>query len=212
MGNKENNSKLIAAGIIAALGASLCCITPVLALVAGIGGVASAFSWLDPYRPYLITLTVGVLAFAWYQKLKPKKQAVVCDCEDDKQEKPFVQSKAFLGVVTVLALLLLSFPYYPDAFFPGPANKAVAAVAQPAQLQKVSLKIEGMTCGGCESSVNYALSTKEGVLEAKTSYEERMANVTYDPALVTHETLIKAIEEEVGYAVTNIELINLENE
>ncbi|MEC3965274.1 hypothetical protein VM932_07290, partial [Muricauda sp. SYSU M86414] len=36
----------------AALLSSFCCITPVLALVAGTSGLASTFSWLDPIRPY----------------------------------------------------------------------------------------------------------------------------------------------------------------
>lgn len=202
----------MAAGVIAAIGASLCCITPVLALVAGIGGVASTFSWLDPLRPYLMGLTGIVLAFAWYQQLKPRKEDLACDCEDDQQKKPFVQSKTFLGIVTVLAILLLSFPYYSGAFFPEPASKAVATVAQPTQLQQASIKIEGMTCGGCEGSVDHALSSKEGVLEATASYEEGVAKVTYDPALVTPEVLKKAIEEEVGYTVTNIELVNANKE
>jgi mercuric ion transport protein len=207
MENKENNTKLLAAGVIAAVGASLCCITPVLALVAGIGGVASAFAWLDPLRPYLIGLTGIVLAFAWYQKLKPRKESLACDCEDEQQKQPFVQSKTFLGIVTALAVLLLSFPYYSSAFFSKPANKAIAA-AQSAPLQQAQLAITGMTCEGCESSVNHALSTKEGVVEATASYKEGMARVTYDPTLITPEALKKAIEEEVGYSVTNIELIN----
>ena len=46
-------------------------------------------------------------------------------------------------------------------------------------------------------------------MEAIASYEDGMANVTYDPALVTPEILQKAIEEEVGYTVTKIELANL---
>ena len=202
----------MAAGLIAAVGASLCCITPVLALIAGIGGVASAFSWLDPFRPYLVGLTGVVLTFAWYQKLKPKVEALACECEDDKEKKTFVQSKTFLGVVTVLAILLLSFPYYSGAFFSEPANKATAAVAQPAQLQQAMLEIKGMTCTGCESSVNHALSSKKGVMEATASYEDGMANVTFDPAVVTPEVLQKAIEEEVGYTVTNLELINTKKE
>ena len=213
MENKKNNLKLVAAGIIAALGASLCCITPILALIAGVGGVASAFSWLDPFRPYLVGLTGIVLAFAWYQKLKPRKEALACDCEDDQQKKPFVQSKVFLGFVTALALVLLAFPYYSSAFFfPEPANKAVAAVAQPTQLQQARLEIKGMTCGGCESSVNHALSSKKGVMQATTSYEEGMAKVSFDPNLVSPEILKKAIEEEVGYTVTNIEFIDTNKE
>ena len=212
MENEKNNTKLMAAGIIAALGASLCCITPVLALVAGVGGAASAFAWLDPFRPYFIGLTGIVLAFAWYQQLKLKKEVLACACEDDQKKKPFVQSKTFLAIATALALLLLSFPYFSGSFFPEPAKEAVAAVAQPVELQQAQLHIEGMTCGGCESSVNHALSSKEGVLEATASYEEGIAKVTYDPALVTPEVLKKAIEEEVGYTVTELKMTNIRKE
>ncbi|WP_017734011.1 mercuric transport protein MerTP [Nafulsella turpanensis] len=212
MENKKNYTKIMAAGVVAALGASLCCITPILALVAGIGGAASAFAWLDPFRTYLIGFTGVLLAFAWYQQLKPQKEQLACDCEDDQKKKAFVQSKTFLGIATAFALLLLSFPYFSGSFFPESANKVVAAVIQPAQFQQASLKIEGMTCGGCESSVNHALSSKEGVLNAKASYEEGIAKVTYDPALITPEALKKAIEEEVGYIVPKIELIDTKKE
>ena len=70
----KTDKKLIGAGLLTAIAASLCCITPVLALVAGTSGLASTFSWLEPFRPYFIGLTILVLGFAWYQKLKPKKQ------------------------------------------------------------------------------------------------------------------------------------------
>ena len=76
--------KKILTGIIASLGASLCCITPVLAVLAGSAGLASTFSWLDPFRPYFIGLTVLVLAYVWWEKLKPKEQ-ISCECET--QEK-----------------------------------------------------------------------------------------------------------------------------
>ena len=58
-------NKLIGVGVLTAISASLCCITPVLALLAGTSGLASTFSWLDPFRPYLIGLTILVLGIAW---------------------------------------------------------------------------------------------------------------------------------------------------
>jgi nicotinamide riboside transporter PnuC len=85
------NTKSWIAGIIAAIAASLCCITPVLAFLGGASGLASSFSWIEPYRPYLIGLTIAIFAFAWYQKLKPQKK-VDCDCEEDNT-KSFWQSK-----------------------------------------------------------------------------------------------------------------------
>ena len=45
-------NKLAVTSILTAITASLCCITPVLALIAGTSGVASTFSWIEPFRPY----------------------------------------------------------------------------------------------------------------------------------------------------------------
>ena len=110
----KRENKLIGAGLLAAITASLCCITPVLALIAGTSGIASTFSWLEPFRPYLIGLTILVLGFAWYQKLKPQKE-IDCECDTDdlpagKEGKPkFIQSKKFLGIVTVFAIIMLAF-------------------------------------------------------------------------------------------------------
>lgn len=209
MENQKNNPKLLAAGIVAALGASLCCITPVLALIAGISGAASAFSWLDPLRPFFLGLTMLVLGFAWYQKLKPKKQNLSCDCDDEpegeRRPKPFFHSRSFLGIVTVFAVFLLAFPYYSSAFFPDSEQEAATFVNQ-GDLQQVKLEINGMTCEGCESSVKHVLSGKKGVLEAKASYEEGTASVIFNPSLVSPEILKKAIEEEVGYTVTKLEI------
>jgi mercuric ion transport protein len=57
------------AGIVLALTASLCCLTPVLALLSGVSGIAATFSFLEPARPCLVSTTVLALGFAWYQKL-----------------------------------------------------------------------------------------------------------------------------------------------
>lgn len=112
----KSNKALLGTGVLTAIAASLCCITPVLAVVAGSSGIASSFSWMEPARPYLIGFTVLVLGFAWYQKLKPRTaEEIECDCEEN--EKPsFWQSRKFLGIVTVFAALMLTFPYYSSIF------------------------------------------------------------------------------------------------
>jgi mercuric ion transport protein len=203
----ESNSdkKWIGATLVAAFLASLCCITPVLAIIAGIGGAASAFSWMDPFRPYLIGLTVFVLGFAWYQKLKPKKEDIDCACEDEEEKKSFFQSKNFLGIVSVLAILLLTFPYYSHVFFPAPAK--TEAVAARADVLEARLEIKGMTCEGCENSVNYALRSREGVVEATADYPTGTALVKYNASVTGPEAFKAVIESEVGYQVTNIEVI-----
>src|SRR5690606_35799426 len=111
----KSDNKLAGLGLLTAISASLCCITPVLALLAGTSGLASTLSLLDPFRTYFFGLTVLVLAFAWYQTLKPQKQI---DCCDTSEKTPFIQSKKLLGFVTVSAVLLLAFPSYVHIFFP----------------------------------------------------------------------------------------------
>ena len=127
-----------------AISASLCCITPVLALLAGTSGLASTFSWLDPLRPYLIGLTVLVLGFAWYHKLKPQKQ-IDCNC-DTTEKTPFIQTKKFLAIVTIFAGLMLAFPTYAHVFFPQKENTTVDT--DQSKIQTAEFKISGMTCSG----------------------------------------------------------------
>ena len=65
---KSSSTSLMGAGILSAIAASLCCITPLLALIAGSTGVASAFSWMEPARPYLIGITLAVLVWRGFYK------------------------------------------------------------------------------------------------------------------------------------------------
>ncbi len=135
----KTDNKLIGTGLFTAIAASLCCITPVLALIAGTSGIASTFSWLEPFRPYFIGLTILVLGFAWFQKLKPKKQI---DCECEINEKPnFMQTKSFLGIITVMAALLLSFPLYAHIFFQRPKVKQL--LPKLPKSRKLSLQSKG---------------------------------------------------------------------
>ena len=69
----KSSGTFTGAGVFTAIAASLCCITPVIALLAGSSSIAANFSWIEPARPYLIGLSIAVLAFAWYLKLKPAK-------------------------------------------------------------------------------------------------------------------------------------------
>ena len=62
-------STFTTAGVLSAIAASLCCITPVVALLAGSSSIAANFSWIEPARPYLIALSIAALLFAWYVKL-----------------------------------------------------------------------------------------------------------------------------------------------
>ncbi|MDZ4714077.1 MAG: mercuric transport protein MerTP [Cytophagales bacterium] len=209
---KAENQNGLMFGVFTAVAASLCCITPVLALLGGISGIASSFSWVEPYRPYLIGVTVLVFGFAWYQKLKPrKKEEVDCACDPDdlsagKAGKPsFLQSKKFLGIVTVVAALLIAFPHYAHIFYPKSPVANVVFV-EKSNIQQVEFKISGMTCQSCTEHVNHALDGVPGVLEHTTSYEQGTSIVKFDGSKVAQQALIDAVNA-TGYTVTETKSI-----
>lgn len=194
---KEDN-KLIGAGLVTAFAASLCCITPVLALVAGTSGLASTFSWLEPLRVYFIGLTVLLLGFAWYQKLTPKKE-IDCNCETDDNPK-FIQSKKFLGIVTVITIVMLAFPYYAHIFYPKTENQDL--LVDKANVQTVEFAISGMTCASCEEHVNHEVKKLSGILKSAASYKNENAIIEFDNSKTNIAEIERAIKG-TGYSIVD---------
>ncbi|MEZ4848197.1 MAG: mercuric transport protein MerTP [Bacteroidia bacterium] len=206
------SNKWAGAGLLSAIAASLCCITPVLAFMAGTSGLAATFSWVEPFRPYLIGITVLIIGLAWYQKLKPETQEEMdCGCEEDSKT-PFLQSKTFLGIITVFAGLMLAFPYYSNAFYPqAEPSETDMVITQEKPIQKLVLEIEGMTCSGCEAHVEHAANEVDGIQKSKASYAEGKAEIEFDPAQTTPEKIIEAVKT-TGYKITNSKVSSIERE
>ena len=197
MSTQKSNKTWIAV-VITAFIASLCCITPLLALLAGLGGVASAFSWLEPVRPYLIGLTILILGFAWYQKLKPRtKEEIECACEEDNKPS-FWQSKTFLLIITVFAILMLAFPYYSHIFYPKAESKVI--VVESSNISEANFDIEGMTCQGCQEHIKNAVSQLPGYISAEANHETGKATVKFDKSKASIEQIVSTINE-TGYKV-----------
>ena len=189
------------AGVLSAFAASLCCITPVIALLAGSSSIVANFAWIEPVRPYLIGLSIAVLAFAWYQKLKPvKSNDMNCNCETTKKAS-FLQSKTFLSIVTVFAILMMTFPLYAQLFYPKPKVQA-AIVAAVENKQQVKFTVQGMTCESCEEHVNNELSKVYGIVSYKTSYASQSSLVTFDKLKVDVKTIAAAINK-TGYTAND---------
>ncbi len=205
----KSTGTFTSAGVLSAFAASLCCITPVIALLAGSSSIAANFSWLEPARPYLIGLSIAVLAFAWYVKLKPAKtNDMDCNCETTPKAS-FLQTKTFLGIVTVFAILMMTFPLYAKVFYPKPQMKAIT-VAAVDNKQDIMFSIQGMTCAGCEEHVNSELAKVNGVLAYKTSYASKNSLVTFDKSKVDVKTIEAAINK-TGYIVKEYKPVTPKN-
>lgn len=62
-------------------------------------------------------------------------------------------------------------------------------------LATATIQVEGMSCGGCATTVRQALIKLAGVKSAEVSLERKQAVVKYDPAKLTREQLVEAINQ-----------------
>ena len=115
----ENTStsrrSLLAAGA-AAIGASLCCVAPLVLLSLGIGGAwISSLTALEPYRPVFILITLGFLGWAFYKLyVVPRRCAPGEACALPRVLR---NQRIIFWVVTVILLALIAFPWYGTVFF-----------------------------------------------------------------------------------------------
>jgi copper chaperone len=62
-------------------------------------------------------------------------------------------------------------------------------------METTTIKISGMSCGGCTSSVTRVLTETPGVLRAEVQLTPGQAIVEFDPAQVTRAALCAAIDD-----------------
>ena len=111
-----NMNPTLWASALTAIGASLCCVAPLVLVSLGLGGAwMSTLTGLEPYRPVFVVLTLGLLIMAWFKLVR---QTVACNpgraCADGVVQRR--QRIIFWGVAALL-LLLLTFPWYASLFY-----------------------------------------------------------------------------------------------
>ncbi|MDO4441171.1 MAG: heavy-metal-associated domain-containing protein [Moraxella sp.] len=68
-------------------------------------------------------------------------------------------------------------------------------------IETLTLKVFGMTCGGCETSVKNALGELSGVQAVAVSLPLEQAVVTYDDEVLDKIQIIEAVED-AGFSTT----------
>ena len=112
---QDRSNLSLATSVVAGVGASVCCVLPLVLVMAGLGG-----SWLatlkiiEPFRPIFVAAAVLALFFAWRGIFRT---AEVCEpgqaCADPRVQR---RRKAVFWVVAAMVIGLLTFPYYAVVF------------------------------------------------------------------------------------------------
>lgn len=201
--NSENETtkaprKGLIGAIVAAVGASVCCVGPLVLVGLGIGGAwVGTLTAFEPFRPYLIGLTAIFLGYAFYKvysKPKPEECAPGAYCANPRADRI---NKISLWVVTLLIAGLLAIPYLtPVVYATSPEPLQINT-----QVREVVLDIPGMTCASCPVTIQKSLKKVDGVIAATASFEDKTATVRYDPSKISTKDLLEATRN-AGYEST----------
>ena len=101
----------LAATLVSALAASVCCIGPLAAALLGVTGLGALVKY-EKYRPYFTGLTLVFLAGAFYltYRKKPAECAPGSICATEGPDRVQKISRIVLWLVTAVALIVLTFP------------------------------------------------------------------------------------------------------
>ena len=111
----DSNIPLVG-GIVAAIGASICCVGPFVLLLLGVSGSwISNLLFFEPYQPIFISVVVGLLAWSgWkiYQPIEDCEPGSVCAVPETRLRRQIV-----FWNTAVLALALVTSTYWLPLFF-----------------------------------------------------------------------------------------------
>jgi len=104
------------AGVLAAVGASVCCVGPLVLLTLGIGGAwIGNLTAMQPYRPIFIGLTLLFLGLTFRRLyLVPRNCAPDTPCAGPQTLR---RQRFTFWLVTLLLLGLLAVPWFAPLFY-----------------------------------------------------------------------------------------------
>jgi mercuric ion transport protein len=106
----------LAAGVLAAIGATACCFGPLLLVTLGFGGVwAARMQSLAALQPVFVGLTLLFMGFAFHRLyIKPRRCAPGEVCE-----APLVlrRRRVAFWVVVALIAVMAAFPFFADYLY-----------------------------------------------------------------------------------------------
>ena len=116
MSNLQRGNGVLVGSILAAIGASICCVGPLVLLALGVSGAwIGSLTALEPYRPIFIGLTLLFLGLAFYRLYLARP---VCTpgsaCANPRMLK---RQRLTFWMVAVLVLGLIAVPWFAPLFY-----------------------------------------------------------------------------------------------
>ncbi|MBI4214572.1 cation transporter [archaeon] len=187
--------KALKTGFLSAIIGTLCCTTPLVVALIGLGGTSIALgAALTSLRPvfWVLAIVFAIGSLALYFK---KKQGT-CSLTTFKQNKQTVALTALVGVALSFVILYIFLPAVSPAVFYAPDKPTVGLSG----LHKLDFEINGLSCASCVADIRQKLLVEDGVYRADLSLERGEGIVVYDPLRITKERVLGLI----GYPTTEV--------
>jgi hypothetical protein len=141
----DHSSLFVTTSLVAAMLANFCCILPIVFALTGLT-VIGASALFAAWRPYLLTLTFGLLGLGFYSSYRPVK----ADCGPNgvcARPLPKRSGRLMLWLATAAVILFAAFPYFSGPVAEFLLSQSDSPPAHPSKdtprLQHASLAIQG---------------------------------------------------------------------
>ena len=195
--NEKQSKYMSTSALFASIGASLCCTLPLAATSFGFSLFAGASTFFDTIRPYFLGIAAILLALGFYHAYrKPKASDIDCICDEETELK---RKKNFKMMLFVLTALTIGFAFFPQ--ITGMDGNVIGGDSEKTATSLAIIDIGGMTCDGCASSINHALTNLEGVIKADVSYSTKTAIVYFDNENEEIDDIVKKAITDIGFKI-----------
>ncbi len=168
--------------VTAAIAASACCLVPAILAIVGVSGAGFGAAFA-PYRLYFLIATGVALAAGFWFAYRPQKDD--CGCAVPRSRRA---ARVGLWITTLLTASLAAYPMLGG-------GSATAGSDQVAAKATLSLKVTGMDCAECTTTIANQIKKVPGVVSATVDFESGIAVVRYDGREGMEAASIKAVED-----------------
>lgn len=187
-GAPKNGARLalpLVGAVTAAIAASACCLVPAVLAIVGMSGAGFA-SRFAPYRVYFLIATGLSLALGFW--FAYHRRADACGCAVPRSRKA---ARVALWITMVVAIGLAAYPWL------GSGSATAGSIEQAAKAT-LRLKVTGMDCKECASTIAHRLEKIPGVISATVDYESEHAVIRSDGREGMARAAVAAVED-AGY-------------
>jgi len=184
-------------GVLSALFASVCCITPLLLVLLGLGSLGVG-AVLGRFHWWFLAAAFVLLTVAWRRYFHERRRCATEQCE-------VASGTPTRWTLLVASVVVATFAGLNVYTFAGQRQQTGARSANPsANAAEAVIPVEGMTCLTCELTIESGLKRLPGVQYADARVTDQTVSVRYDPAQISVNDMVETINK-TGYRVRSPE-------